>query len=159
MKTLLKEWPGSAGYCRAKSSETCFHWSLSRVSRKIGSQHMSVKYNLETFCEGLAGVVEALCLSPDFWVAPLNNLGSAVMGVLWFTPKTEATPRHLRDSRDHGWQYGAIQLPPAPVNLGRWQAWFHPICLGEIYVVISSPHVTVWLKNSPDGPLFAVASL
>lgn len=125
--------------------------SLPRGRSKIGSQHASVKDNLETFCEGLAGGVAALCSSPDIWTAPSSNLGGAGMGLLWFTSKTKATPRCLRDSRDHGWQYGTVQFPPAPVNPGRWQAWFHPICLGEIYVVISSPHVTVWLKNSPDG--------
>lgn len=93
MKTLLKEWPGCTYYCHAKSTETCLHWSLPKVSRKNGSQHTSVKDNLETFSEGLAGVFGALCLSPGFQMAPSSNLGSAGTGLLWFTPKTEATPQ------------------------------------------------------------------
>lgn len=59
MKTLLKEWPGCTYYCHAKSTETCLHWSLPKVSRKNGSQHTSVKNKLETFSEGLAGVFGA----------------------------------------------------------------------------------------------------
>lgn len=158
MKTLLKEWPGCTYYCHAKSTETCLHWSLPKVSRKNGSQHTSVKNKLETFSEGLAGVFGALCLSPGFQMLLQAIWAVLEEGCSDLHRKPRQPPRHLRDSRDHGWHYGAVQLFLAPMNLGRWQVWLHPICLGEIYV-ISSPHVMVWLKNSPNGLLFAMLFL